>query len=59
VRKISFSESCTVGISMLLSFLALVFWLALLDTNDRVKNGGQFILGEATYKCIKTNELKE
>lgn len=45
-----------------LIFVGLIFSMVLFFSNsdheDNIKDGKEFILGNASYKCTKTNELK-
>ena len=50
----------TFWIGVLLTFTVLFFSDVYSDKDEKkIKNGKQFIMGNATYICKKTNELKE
>ena len=45
---------------VILTFTVLFFSDVYSDKDEKnIKNGKQFIMGNATYICEKTNELKE
>jgi len=50
----------TMYVLILLAILSFIFGRILtIGDSGKINSGKEFILGNATYKCIKTNELKE